>query len=329
LACTRAGGRITRVVTMTFDRSTLRAYGALALTMLFWAGNSITGRAVRDDIGPFTLAFGRWFVALVLLTPFAVRGIVAQAPQIRSHWRVIVFLGVVGVAAFNGFLYWGLRFTTASNGLLLQALIPALVLLIGLGAFRDKVSSGQALGVLLSTLGVVVIVFRGDPRAVMNLSLGKGDALVLCGCVGWAIYTACLRLRPSIQPLSFMYLTFCVGAVVMAPLAYGELGVRQITWNGHVIAALAYVGIFPSLCAYFLYNGAVARLGAGSAGQTISLMPVFGALLATQLLGERVQGYHAVGIAAIVAGIVLTWLMQRAGRTRQVGARQDGDAWRN
>jgi drug/metabolite transporter (DMT)-like permease len=309
---------------MTSDRSSLRAYGALTLTMLFWAGNSIAGRAVRGDIGPFTLAFGRWFIALVILTPFALRPIVAQRPQIRSHWRVILFLGVVGVAAFNALLYSGLRFTTASNGLLLQALIPGLVLSIGVLAFGDKVPFGQVMGVLLSTLGVAVIVFRGDPSAVVQLSLGKGDALILCGCVAWALYTACLRLRPAIQPLSFMYLTFCIGAAAMAPLAYGELTTHPVVWNLRVLGALAYVGIFPSLCAYFLYNGAVARLGAGSAGQTISLMPVFGALLATQLLDEHLHAYHGVGMAAILSGIVLTWLMVRSSRSRQ-----EAPTWRS
>lgn len=304
---------------MTSDRSSLRAYGALALTMLFWAGNTIAGRAVRDDIGPLTLAFGRWFIALLILTPFVLRPLIAQWPQIRRYWRVILFLGLVGVAAFNGFLYSGLRFTTASNGLLLQALIPALVLLTGVLAFRDKVSLGQILGVLLSTFGVAFIVFRGDPAAVLQLSLSRGDALVLSGCVAWAIYTACLRLHPPVPPLIFMYLTFAVGALAMAPMAFEELTTAPVNWGPNVYGTLAYVGVFPSLCAYFLYNGAVARLGSASAGQTISLMPVFGALLATQILGERLYLYHAVGMAAILSGIVLTWLILRS-RHLQAGA---------
>jgi drug/metabolite transporter (DMT)-like permease len=297
---------------MTSDRTSLRAYGTLALTMVFWAGNTIVGRAVRGEIGPFTLAFGRWFIALLILTPFVLRGPSAQWPQVRRHWKAILFLGLVGVAAFNGFLYAGLRHTTASNGLLLQALIPGLVLLTGVLVFRDRVSLGQVVGVLLSTLGVAIIVFQGDPHAVLQLRLGSGDALILCGCVAWAIYTACLRLRPPISPLTFMYATFCIAAAAMAPFALNEWQTETIAWSPGVIGALAYVGIFPSLCAYFLYNDAVARLGSGAAGQTISLMPVFGALLATQLLGERLYTYHGVGMAAILTGIVLTWLMLRA-----------------
>jgi drug/metabolite transporter (DMT)-like permease len=297
---------------MTVPRSSpLRAYAALALVMVFWAGNSIVGRAVRDDITPFTLAFGRWMLALVVLAPFALGPVIADWPQVRRSWRVILFLGLVGVAAFNGFLYSGLRYTTASNGLLLQALVPTLVLITGVVAFRDKVTIGQVLGVALSTLGVGVIVFKGDPAAIPALRLGPGDALILCSCVAWSIYTACLRLRGPIEPLAFMFMTFCVGAVAMAPFALHELGTTQIIWEPKLIGALAYVGIFPSVLAYFLYNGAVARLGPGPAGQTISLMPVFGALLATQLLGETLYAYHGVGIAAILGGIVLTWVLGR------------------
>lgn len=289
----------------------LRAYAALALTMLFWAGNSIVGRAVRDDIPPFTLAFGRWTLALLALAPFAFKAVVADWPQVRRSWHVILFLGLVGVAAFNAFLYSGLRYTTASNGLLLQALIPALVLATGVVAFRDRVTIAQLAGVTLSTLGVIVIVFKGNPIAILALSLGRGDGFVLCACIAWSIYTACLRLRGPVQPVAFLFLTFCIGAVVMAPLSMHELATTSIVWQPKVIGAFLYVGIFPSVVAYFLYNDAVDRLGSGPAGQTISLMPVFGALLATQLLAESLYIYHAVGIVAIISGISLTRLLDR------------------
>lgn len=300
---------------MSISRSTsLRAYAALALAMLFWSGNSIVGRAVRDDIPPFTLAFGRWTLALAILAPFALRHVAADWPVVRRQWRSIVLLGLAGVAAFNGFLYSGLHYTTASNGLLLQALIPALVLIVGTTIFRDRVSRAQVAGVLLSTLGVVVIVFRGNLGAIGQLSLGWGDVLIMCACVAWAIYTTCLRLRPTIHPLSFLFVTFGIGAVVMAPFSARELETAGTAWGPHVVAAIAYVAVFPSLCAYMLYNDAVARLGPGAAGQTISLMPVFGSLLAAQILDEKLHGYHALGIAMILAGIVLAWALGRATR---------------
>jgi drug/metabolite transporter (DMT)-like permease len=290
----------------------LRAYVMLGFTMLFWAGNSIVGRAVRDDIPPITLALVRWTGALILLAPFALRPLIAEWPVVRRHWRSTLFLGIVGGAAFNGLLYSGLRYTTATNGLLLQALIPSLVLLVGAIGFRDRARVGQIIGIALSTIGVGLIVFRGDIAVILALHFGTGDMFILCGCVCWALYTACLRLRPAIQPITFVFVTFAISALAMVPFALGEAqAIAAMRWQPATFAAFAYVAIFPSIFAYFLYNAAVARIGPGAAGQTISLMPLFGALLATALLGENLSGYHMIGMALILTGIVVGWAIDR------------------
>jgi drug/metabolite transporter (DMT)-like permease len=72
------------------------------------------------------------------------------------------------------------------------------------------------------------------------------------------------------------------------------------------LAALAYVGIFPSFLGYIFYNRGVAEVGANRASLFIHLMPVFGTLLSAIFLAEIPQGYHYLGIALIFAGIGLT-----------------------
>lgn len=284
----------------------------LGVVMVLWAGNSIVGRAVHNAVPPFTLAFVRWVGALAIVTPLAGRTAWAERAEILKAWKPILLLGLVGVASFNAFLYLGLHHTTATNGLLLQALIPALVLLFGFLIFRDRASRYQLAGVLLSTLGVAVIVFRGDPGAILSLSFGFGDGIVLCGVVAWALYTALLRIRPAIHPMSFLLVTFTIGAVAMAPLAASEWRqIAQIPATPLVFGAFAYVAILPSVAAYFLYNRAVDLIGAGAAGQTISLMPLFGALLAALLLGEELHTYHLAGMALILGGIAAAALLGR------------------
>lgn len=290
-----------------------RAYAMLALVMLLWAGNAIVGRAVRHDIPPFTLALVRWAGALLVLTPFAMRQVIADRAAILRAWRPILLLGLLGVAAFNAFLYSGLRYTSATNGLLLQAAIPALVLACDFAFFRIRPTIGAMLGVLLSTIGVVLIVFRADPAAILELRLGFGDGLVLCGVIVWSLYTSLLRLRPALHALSFLAATFVIGAVAMLPLAATEAPeIAAIAWRPEIFAAAAYVAVLPSVIAYFLFNKAVAVVGSARAGQAITLMPLFGALLAAALLGEPLQPYHFVGMALIVLGIATTaWLGAR------------------
>jgi drug/metabolite transporter (DMT)-like permease len=299
---------------MIRPRPQTAAYSMLVLVMLLWAGNSIVGRAVRDDIPPLFLALLRWTGALLVILPFAARHLAMERAAIVRNWPVILVLGLLGVAAFNGFLYSGLRYTTASNGMLLQAAIPALVLLVDFVIFGARAGIGAILGVVLSTLGVVVIVFQGQFAALSQVSFNRGDALILGGVVTWAFYTSLLRLRPKLHATSFLAVTFAVGVLAMLPLAAIEWHeIAAMDWTPRVIAAVVYVALLPSVVAYALFNAAVATLGPASAGQAITLMPLFGALLAALILGEQLHGHHLAGMALILGGIVMTGIVHARG----------------
>jgi len=280
-------------------------YLTLMLVMLLWSGNSIVARAIHEEMPPFTLAFLRWAGASLIVMPIAWRAIMADRAAIRRHWGIILLLGMVGVGSFNAFMYSGLQYTTAANSLLVQAAIPALVLLFDFLLFRTHPRLAQVIGCIVAAAGVYIIIFRADPAAMAALHFNRGDALVLVAVVLWSLYTVLLRLRPAIKGLSFLALTILIGALAMAPFSAVELQSRAVQFTPAVIAGIAYVTIFPSIIAYFLFNRAVERIGAGDAGQVINLQPLFGALLAALILGEPMHLYHAAGMALILAGIAL------------------------
>jgi drug/metabolite transporter (DMT)-like permease len=283
-------------------------YLMLGLVMLLWSGNSIVARAIHEDVPPFTLAFLRWGGATLIALPIAWRRISADRALIRRHWIVILMLGMVGVGSFNAFMYSGLQYTTAANSLLVQAAIPALVLFFDYLLFRTRPRLAQILGCVIAAVGVLIIIFRADPAAMASLHFNHGDALVLCAVVLWALYTVLLRLRPPIDGLSFLAITISIGALAMAPLAAIELQTRTVHLTPGALAGIAYVTILPSLVAYFMFNKAVAEIGAGDAGQVVNLQPLFGAMLASLILGEPFHAYHVAGMVLILAGIALPFL---------------------
>jgi len=286
----------------------LLAFAALAMTMLFWSGNLVVGRAVRDEIPPFLLAFARWALAFVLILPLAARHLVADRHKLIAGWKAVLFLGLVGVGSFNAFLYTGLHFTTATNAALLQAAIPAFVLLLNFLIFGTRPIARQIFAVLVSTTGVLVIVCRGHLETLLGLDLGIGDMLVMAAVFAWAIYTSMLRLKPDCHWLSFLAVTFGLAAIAMAPFAASEgEAISTMHWGPEVIGAILYVGIFPSILAYALFNFAVVEVGSVPAGQANNMLPLFGALLAAVLLSEPLHAYHGVGIALIVVGIAFGW----------------------
>lgn len=301
---------------MSADRHPLRAYLLLALVMLLWAGNSIVGRAVRNDVGPFTLSLVRWGGASLVLLPFALGPLRRDWAVLRQNWVIVVLLGLTGVAAFNAIMYTGLRYTTATNGLLLQAAIPPAVLAADRLLFGVRAGWLQLTGMLGSILGVVVIVFQGRPDHVLGFRLGWGDALVLVSCLDWGLYTVLLRKRPAVSPLSFLLATFLVGVAAIAPLAVWEaFAGPPLHWGPGVGAAFLYVAVLPSLVSYLIYNRATAEVGPARAGQAITLLPLFGALLSAALLGEPLHPYHFAGMALILAGIVVAALAPRPARS--------------
>lgn len=289
------------------------AYLLLPVTVLFWAGNSIVARAAHPIVPPMALAFWRWAVALLLILPLAWPHLRRDWPKIRKSWRILLLLGLGGVAAFPTFLYWGLQYTTALNSVLLQAAIPPLVLLASFLLFGERASAGQLAGVAVSLAGVLVIITQGQPWMLLHLGLNIGDAAILFGIVLYAGYPPLLRRAPDIHPLSLLACLFMAGAAATAPLWAIELASgRVMRMEPAAFAAIGYVSVVASVLAYLFFNRGVALIGAGRAGQFVHLMPVFGAVLAVLLLHERLHLFHVFGVALIAAGIGLASIRRPA-----------------
>jgi drug/metabolite transporter (DMT)-like permease len=284
-------------------------YLLLSLTAFFWSLNWVIGRAIVGHVTPLTLTLIRWVVAVAVMMPFAWPQIRAHWPAIRQHWKTLVWLGFWGTGLHNLFAYVGLQYTTATNGVILNSSIPVMIIVLGWLVYRDTITRLQTFGVAISLAGIAVIIGRGDPRVLLDLSLNKGDLIILFGMVFWAAYTVFLRMKPAeIGGLAMLACCGTVGVALLAPMAAVEmlfLGGR-VEFTPATVAAMLYVGIFPSFVGYVFWNRGVAEVGPQVAGIFVHLMPVFGALLAWLFLDERIHLFHIAGIALILAGIALT-----------------------
>lgn len=281
-------------------------YLLLVLTTLFWSGNFVLGRAVHDAVPPVALAFWRWAGGFLIVLPFAWPHLARDIAVVRRHWPLVLLLSALGVASFNTLVYLGLGRTTAINGLLIQSFMPLAIIAASLVLFGERISRWQAIGLALSLAGILAIVARGELEALAALDVNAGDLLIVLAILAYALYTALLRRRPAIHPLSFLAVTFALGALMLAPL-YGweHVAARQLDGNPTTFAAIAYVALFPSVLAYLCYNRGVELIGANRAGQFVHLMPVFGSLMAVAFLGESFHLFHVIGIGLIFAGIVV------------------------
>jgi drug/metabolite transporter (DMT)-like permease len=290
-------------------------YLLLSLTALFWAGNVVLGRFVAGHIPPMTLSFVRWAGAFMVLLPFAARHLVRDWPTIRKHARLLTLLALTGFSAYNTMAYYGLQYTTAINGLLLQSVAPLFVALWTFVLFRDRLTLRQALGIGLSLTGVVVIICHGSLAILLSIAFNRGDVWFVIALLIYAFYTAMLRKRPVMHPLSFLAVGMGGGALFLVPAMVLELnGGRTVTFDAESVSSFVYICIFPSLLGYLFLNRGVELIGANRAAPFMHLVPVFGSVLAIVLLGERFEVFHAIGYALVFAGITIA--------TRKVSSRR-------
>jgi drug/metabolite transporter (DMT)-like permease len=284
-------------------------YLLLILAALFWAGNAVVARALHTLLPPATMAFSRWVLALLLLSPFVLRPMYEQRALLRANWVRLAVLGVLGVGCYNTFLYGALQTTTATNGVLINSMTPLLIVLIGRVLFGVRMTRRQEAGILLSLAGIVGIVSRGDIAVLLRLDFNQGDLLLVGGALTWALYTVLLRWRPAgIDTLAFLGAAVISGIVLlMLPLYLIELSSGHVAvWNAATGAGTVYFAVFPSILSYLFWNRGVQQVGANRAGFFLYLVPVFGVLLAVTFLGERLHMFHLAGAALIFIGITIS-----------------------
>lgn len=296
------------------------AWGLLVLTTLFWGGNFVLGRAVSNDIPPVALAWWRWALALLLIAPFAIPSVWAIRHQLLPNWRYLLLVSILSVTIFNTFTYLGLQTLPATNAVIMLSSAPVLILVLAWLLNARALVPRQLVGTLLSIVGVLVIVAEGQLTSLSGLlSGGSGNVWILLAVLSWATYSVLLQRRPEgIGGFAFFAITAAVGWVVLTPFFLIEhlwLG-RQMVWTPVAAFSILYLALFASILAFTFWNRGVAVLGAGSAGHTIHLIPVWGLVLAAALLGERLMAYHWIGILAIVFGIGLATIQRQADSDR-------------
>ncbi len=298
----------------------MQVYVLLVLCVLFWSANFVLGRFVAGAIEPWELAFFRWLGVFVVTLPFLLLHVKKIWRALREHFGILVVLSALGIAAFNTLLYIGLQKTTATNALLINSSIPIIIVLLSFVILKTRIAKIQVFGILLSTLGVIFLVLKGDVQSIVTLSFNSGDFWVIASSVCWASYSVLVKFRPSsLSSFEFFITTVSLGLVMLLPfyLAQGYTWEREVMILIHYTWVIAYVVLFTSILCYYLWHYGIAHIGAGKTGQFTHLMPLFGSFLAYLFLGERLEWYHLGGILLIFGGIYLCLFVKKSVNVKQ------------
>lgn len=292
----------------------MKYYIFLVLAVLFWSGNFIFARMVSSSIEPMELSFFRWFFVLVLFAPYILFNSKRLYSALKKDSLILILLGALGIAGFNTFLYYGLETTSATNALLINSGTPIFIIVLSSLILRTHITLVQFFGVVLSTLGVIYLILKGNVDSLSSLEFSNGDLWVVVSSISWALYSIFLKFKPKdISIFDFFSLTLIFGVLILylVFIYQGYSFDLSFVENDEVVYSLAYMVIFPSILSYYFWNSATVGIGANKAGQFTHLMPIFGSVLAFFFLGERLESYHLMGMVLIAIGIYLSMFLKK------------------
>ena len=284
----------------------------LSVPPLLWAGNAIVGRLVRDAMPPMTLNLVRWVLALAVLVPLG-RAVFRNGSGVLANWRRYALLGLLSVGLYNSLQYLALQSSTPINVTLVASGVPVWMLLVGRLFYGVPVRRKQVVGAVLSILGVLVVLCRGDVHQLLGLRLVIGDLYMILATIAWSFYSWMLMQQKDAPGLRADWAAFLLaqvgyGVLWSAALAGGEWALQDvhIAWSWPLAAALLYVALGPAILAMRCWGAGVQRAGPSIGAFFINLTPLFTALLSSAFLGEAPHLYHVLAFAMIVGGIAMS-----------------------
>lgn len=289
----------------------------LNLACVFWAGNMVVGRALRNFLGPGLIVTVRGAMSLVLLAALVRVLRRRDEPPLREDFWRLCFMAFSGVAGFQGVFYLGLRYTDAINAALMNAAGPLVSLVLAFVVLRTVVRPVQWFGALVSLGGIAVILSGGSLARLASLHFNAGDLLLLGSMVLWAGYSIAGRevmRRRSV--LSVTAITSALSLVMVLPWGLWEFATGEPRFTPQVWQALGFIAVFVGVGALLAWNTGVKAVGAAEAMAFMNMTPVYTVMLSTLLLHEPMRLYQLVGAVLVVGGSLLAalgpeWLRRR------------------
>lgn len=289
----------------------------LVTMLLIWSCNYIIGKITLRHIDPFTLVSFRFPIAAVV----ALSVYFSRSNRARLHPRdlwTFIYLGFFGILINQGCFTIGLNFTTSEHSAIIVSLAPLVVLFCAWMLKLESLTAGKAFGMLISIAGALLLeIHHGTSGHTPTL---LGDAITLCGVMGFATYTVLgKRVAADYDAISMTAFNIAVATILISPLTVHEalrLDWGSVGWAGWT--GLLYMSILSSTAAYMMFYWILRYMEASRVVVLNYCQPVIVVLLSVPILGEHPTRSFIIGSALVLLGVYMAEHVAR--RRRLIGS---------
>ena len=286
--------------------------GAL-IAVTVWGASFVATKLALRDVSPATVVWLRFSMGAAILWLAVAWRRQFSLPE-KSSLAFFALLGFLGITFHQWLQSTGLQTAQATTTAWIVATTPVFMALIGWLALRERLVWLQIGGILLTTIGVLLVVTNGDLAALAGGRFGTvGDFLILISSLNWAVFSALsrrgLQRARAASPTLMMAYVMSFGWLfntVLFLLGPGPGEISQLSRDGWL--GVLFLGIFCSGLAYIFWYDALQLLPVAQTGAYLYIEPFVTLLVAAAILSEPITLASLLGGATILVGV---WLVQR------------------
>jgi drug/metabolite transporter (DMT)-like permease len=277
---------------------------------LMWSSAFTSARMIVADAPPVTALAVRFVISGCI--GIAIAAALGQTARLtRAQWRATVIFGLCQNALYLGFYFVAMQRIEAGLASIAASTMPLIVGLAGWLIQGERLRPMAVAGLAAGFGGVVLIMATRISEGVDLVGL----AYCAVGVTALAFATLAVRGASAgggnlLMVVGLQMLVGAAGLMLAAAVVEWPGGIT-VNWTPRLMWAFAYTTLVPGLLATWVWFLLVGRIGAVRAATFHFLNPFFGVLTGAVLLGERLSGWDAIGVA-IVAGGILAVQVSRA-----------------
>jgi len=287
-----------------------KAYVAIIIAMILWSTAGIATKIALKGFSPLTLVTLRFTIAIALMLIVGLASGKLQKID-RQHLPMFLLAGFVQPFLYYVCQTYGMRLmnspTVAEVFLCTGPLIAPLFAYI---LIREKISWQNIVGIIISTIGVVMTLIAGNS----NFSIGSAWGVALCfaAVISAVLYTIILRKFPDrYNNLSIVFYIQLSSLLFFYPLwAIQDLPdllsqSLNISALAQPLGAIVYLAVFASVIGFILFSYTIRKIGVTRANAFNNIRPVFTAIIMFLFFGEQLPIIKWVAIVIVIAGLYI------------------------
>ena len=286
------------------------AYAKVTFAVVVWGASFIATKLALREVSPVVVIWLRFGIGVLILGGFAAQRKEFALPA-KKEIGYFALIGFLGITFHQWLQVTGLVTAKATTTAWIITTVPIFIALLGRVMLNERLGWDRITGILIATIGVVLVISHGDIRSVLSGQIGTtGDLLVLISAANWAVFSVlsrkALRVHPATQMMLFVMGFGWLFATVWLISVNHLSEIAQLSLRGW--GSLLFLGVVCTGFAYVFWYDALKELNASQVGSFLYLEPLVTVVVAAMLLDESLYLAALLGGALIVAGV---WLVNR------------------